>query len=187
MPCINKISCKGWIYGTLDSDSQTSWNQSKNLPWTNCSGPVLWRKPGSSFMVTLKQLHVVFLMLKIREENRRMRSLLILKVFKKPEREAITEQKNHPTLVFSVLTSEIWFLVTLLVPYSCCKRSYQTCGKAYSDLPSKLVRSISHTVGDLTRFGSWIEMCIFPSSVRKKERKKERKYWLLFRAWPGSL
>jgi hypothetical protein len=58
-------------------------------------------------MVTLKQLHVVFLMLKIREENRRMRSLLILKVFKKPEREAITEQKNHPTLVFSVLTSEI--------------------------------------------------------------------------------
>jgi hypothetical protein len=104
-------------------------------------------------------------------------------MFKKPEPEEITEQKNHPTLVFSVLTSEIWILVTLLVPYSCCKRSYQTCGKAYSDLPSKLVRSISHTVGDLTRFGSWIEMCIFPSSVRKKERK----HWLLLRAWPGSL
>jgi hypothetical protein len=108
-----------------------------------------------------------------------MRGPLILKMFKKPEREAITEQKNHPTLVFSVLTSEILFLVTLLVPYSCCKRSYQTCRKAYSDLPSKLVRSISHTVGDLTRFGSWIEMCIFPSSVRERERERERKHWLL--------
>jgi hypothetical protein len=45
--------------------------------------------------------------LKIREENPRMRGPLILKMFKKPEREDITEQKNHPTLVFSVLTAEI--------------------------------------------------------------------------------
>jgi hypothetical protein len=26
----------------------------------------------------------------------------------------------------------------------------------------------------LTRFGSWIEMCIFPSSVRERERERER-------------